>query len=823
MFCAALQVLAIVGALGASAPSSADAAAANELRAVLRSAGFDVGAKGQDDDSASLLRVTRARQDYALPTKDLCCHTGAPLHIGQQTFKKGLGAHANGEVVLELLKPSKRFVAYVGIDNNPDTQGAKGSVRFIVRANGAERFRSPICRGGEEPVKVEVDLAGASSLELVAEDAGDGHSYDQADWAEASLEAADGTREYIGDAFTGRCLDAVPTSFTYNGESCWNLLKTWQKKQAAPDTTDGSVRYATTWTEPGSGFRATLTVTVYEGPAAEFQWHFENTGNAPSGLIEAIRSIDLRMASAQGQTVLHSCSGGLAGNFQQSGERVGFELAQTALGHKTLTVDGGRSSNGDSPFFALTRPGTWGFVAALGWSGQWKAEGQFDKDRSEAVFHAGMEPVHFRLPAGESVLLPTGLILPFQGDLSEGTNRLRRLLHTRYQAKLGGEPVLPPVSFNSWFVFDNRVNDAMVRELATEAAQLGIEYFCQDAGWFEGDFPNGVGNWTIAKNKFPNGLKPVAEHIHALGMKFGLWFEPERVADGTQWQREYPELLLKRNLLDMGNPRAREIILNLLDTTVSENGVDWIRYDFNIDPLEAWASVEGDEEKGLRQIRYINGLYEVTAELMRRHPKLLIEQCASGGRRLDLQTIRLGHTFWKSDETFDQPLMRFHETGANVFLPGGLLNTNYDRYRNEGEMLALFGGPLGFGIDFRTLTAEQKASIKKTVAAYKQVRRFINEDYYPLFAQGKTGQTWCGWQFLDRATQEGVLVEYRPENSPYDAATIALSRLESGKAYEFTDIISEQKLTKTAEELSAGFSLPLEKGGAKVIAFHCVR
>ena len=195
------------------------------------------------------------------------------------------------------------------------------------------------------------------------------------------------------------------------------------------------------------------------------------------------------------------------------------------------------------PFYALTDGANrWNFVAALGWSGQWKAEGRFDPDRKEAAFYAGVDPVDLRLPAGESISLPTGLNIPFRGDLSVGINRLRRLLHTHYQAKLGGRAVLPPVSFNTWFVFDNRVNDAMLCELASEAAPLGVEYFCLDAGWFDGDFPNGVGNWTVNQEKFPNGLKSVADHVHSLGMKFGLWFEPERVAD--------------RHALATGTPRS---------------------------------------------------------------------------------------------------------------------------------------------------------------------------------------------------------------------------------------------------------------------------
>jgi len=130
-------------------------------------------------------------------------------------------------------------------------------------------------------------------------------------------------------------------------------------------------------------------------------------------------------------------------------------------------------------------------------------------------------------------------------------------------------------------------------------------------------------------------------------------------------------------LLDLAKPEARQLVLEMMDPIIREVGVDWIRYDFNISPGPVWEAIEGPEEQGLRQALYINGLYALLDELMSRHPNLLIEQCASGGRRIDLETVRRGNTFWKSDDTLDQPLMRFHQTGGNYFLLGGHLNTNY--------------------------------------------------------------------------------------------------------------------------------------------------
>ena len=125
----------------------------------------------------------------------------------------------------------------------------------------------------------------------------------------------------------------------------------------------------------------------------------------------------------------------------------------------------------------------------------------------------------------------------------------------------------------------------------------------------------------------------------------------------------------------------------------------WIRWDFNTSPLDVWNSMDAPDQKGLAQIRHIMGLYSVLDRLMASCPDLLIEGCASGGRRIDLETVKRSHTFWKSDDTGDIPSMRFHETGGNTFLPGVLLNTNVLPVSGSElpfDIASIFGGPLGF-------------------------------------------------------------------------------------------------------------------------------
>jgi len=804
------MIITLVALLGAIAADNNPGTV--EIQRIVAQAGFAAEIPG----TSSPLAITAAAQDYGVPTRDACCHTFTPLCIGARKFGKGIGAHSNGRIVVALNEAASSFHAWVGIDNNSDTAG-RGTVFFSVLADGQERYRSPLCRGTEEPREVNVDLAGVHQLELLINDAGDGVSFDQADWAEASV-TVKGETFYLGDLIEGRLFRAVPTSFDYDGKNCWDLLASWRSEVAAPQQDAGRVTYRRTWTEPESGFQATLCVTVHENPAAcELRWEFASAPDKPSGLISAVRSIDFSTPARDGQVSLFSSSGGLTGNFSGTSERTGFQTQTAPLGKKTLASTGGRSSNGNLPFFMLSgMSGGLNLACGVAWSGQWKCDAAYDGVRKEARIVAGIDPCEFRIPAGERIAMPGALLVPFTGDTNDGTNALRSVLRAHFAAHLDGHPTLPPVSFNSWFVFTNNVNGQMLCDLADAAADLGLDYFCLDSGWFDGDFPEGVGNWTISATKFPNGLRAVADHVHQAGMKFGLWFEPERVANGTRWQHEHPEWLLGKNLLNLCEPGVRTLILDMMSGIINDVGVDWIRFDFNIDPLDSWLKSEGPEQHGLCQLRYISGLYALLDELMRRHPTLFIEQCAGGGRRIDLETIRRGHSFWKSDETVDLPILRFHETGANCFLPGGFLNTNYCRFRSQSDILALFGGPLGFGLDFRALEPQQKDAVRLAIAAYKQTRRFINEDYYPLFDQSTSQGDWIGWQFMDPSTREGFLLVYRPAASPYGNATVSLRGLASGGAYVLKNLISGEERTLNAGTGVSECTFGLEKDAAQV-------
>ncbi len=764
------------------------------------------------------------KQDWGTLMFDRSCHTRTPIKVGSKTYQKGLGTHSNGRTVFRLNGGFQQFRADVGIDNNSDTR-TNGSVAFVVIVDDHEIERTPVCRGQAAAISLDIPVAGAKRLELVVTDAGDGINYDQADWADARLVDGAGKTTYLSDVvpaslpldFSRRA--RLPGAFTYHGESSDTLLPTWTREEKPVVEQDDRRTYEVTWQEPGGGLVATWRAEVFKDVSAmEFRWTFSNSSATATAPLTEVCALDLVGKASPGRVRLVHSTGGLDGGFTDTS--LGFVMSETKLGTATLAAAGGRSSNKDLPFFLLCDDANAdGIFVGVGWSGQWQADFDFVPPKEELRVKATMPGMNLRLPPGESILTPSILLGTFHGNAADGGNALRRMLYDKYLPKLSGKKPLPPVSWNSWFVFDNRINETLLKEKADAAAELGIEYFCIDAGWFDGGFPYGVGNWTIDRAKFPAGLRPIGDYVAAKGMKLGLWFEPERADKNTRLLREHPEWV-HDSMVDLGNAECRAWIFAMMCTYIDEGRVNWIRYDFNMEPLPVWEMMDKAETRGLAQIRHVQGLYELLDNLRAKYPSLLIEGCASGGRRIDLETVKRSHTQWKSDDTAHLPVMRFHETGGNSFLPGGLLNANLLAMESAFDLHSLFGGPLGFGADLAKLSPEAKVLLRQQIANYKMVRHLLNKDYYRLFPQLRNESNWVGWQFHDSTANEGFAVLLRPTESSYRVSDVRLGGISRERNYRITKLGEAPGEVISGRQLADGWPAELSKPNSSVVMHY---
>jgi len=547
----------------------------------------------------------------------------------------------------------------------------------------------------------------------------------------------------------------VPFSFLLDGQTS-SLLDGWERTRTQSPSADGVTRERTTWAHP-SGLAVTCdTVHYADFPAIEWTLHLAHTGTQPSPLIEDIRALDLSLPVRDTQeAIVHAARGGICTSEDYAPLR--FDLAQAPV---HLSAGGGRSSNGQLPFFNL-QVGDQGVLVAVGWSGQWCAD-LCVEDASTVCLRAGIETTRLRLLPGESIRTARVLLVDWQGSPQEGHNALRRLIYRHCLPPLDGEKPLPPVQCNSWFpVGDNGGNATEENQAAllSAYASLGIEYLVMDAGWYgESDrWHAEVGTWRPRRDAFPRGLAPVGRAAREAGIEFGMWFEPERVRRGTELDVQHPEWLIEidggeNKLINLGLPAVRRWVVELVSRYVDQVPLRYFRHDFNMDPLPYWQAADPPDRAGMTEIRYVEGLYALWDALHARYPALMIEGCSSGGRRIDLESISRCHTYWKSDLYGFNHANQGHVYGASLYLPGNYLNTplfspggegyaapHYvDRNLQDGKLdpadpypfRSVLGGALCLGWDPRLPGFDRELALR-WIERFKSLRHLVVGDFYP--------------------------------------------------------------------------------------------
>ncbi len=749
-----------------------------------------------------------------------------PLRIAGRDFEHGLGTHATSRLRVRLPADAARLVASVGIDDNYDTRAERGSVVFSVRDVDEELFTSPVLKGPDGPFAVDVPLDGRATIDLCVTNADDGDSHDQCDWADAAVVTRDGKRIWL-DRLPIRDLtwlgEDLPFSFRFGESQSRELLPTWQQDQAPDAPDDAGLRETRVWRDPETGLKVTWETTRYDDcPAVEWVLHFENTGDAPAPVLEDVQALDVTLRRAGGPReafVLHGARGGVC-------TPEDFQPIRTLLGSgesASLAASGGRSSNKNLPFFNVDCGGR-GLVVAVGWSGQCQA--RFDVDsRGYLRLRAGMDRTRIALRPGERIRSPRIVVVAWEGDRLRGHNFLRRFIYRHKTPLVAGCKPLPGVQCNTWFPVGDNGNLATAEnqvELLEAYAPLGIEYMVMDAGWFEGLWPTGVGNWTVRPDAFPRGLKPVGEAAERAGIRFGMWFEPERVCEGTKLDREHPQWLLRvgdnpTKLLNLGLPEVQEWFLDMVCRYVDEVPLGYFRHDFNMNPLPYWQAADGPDRAGMTEIRYVEGLYRIWDELHRRYPGMLIEGCASGGRRIDLESISRCHTYWKSDLYGDFTANQGHVYGASLYLPGNYLNTPIsDLSKDPYGFRSQLGGALCLAWDPRRKGFPMDRAAER-IEQFKSLRHLAVGDFYPLMDPSVDPMHWTGYQFHRDDLGEGMVLLFRRPRSPYPAVQIRLRGLEPESDYELTDVDKNEPRTLTGRALSEPMRIELDQRPGSVL------
>ena len=454
-----------------------------------------------------------------------------------------------------------------------------------------------------------------------------------------------------------------PFPFILDEKPSEEFLRSWRWSRTAPASTDKNVVLRTfTYTDPRSGLEVVCDVKGYpEFRAVEWVLHFHNTSAKNSGQLTRVKVADFDMVyPAAGALKIHYAEGNKISKADYAPRTAEFRTEQPLH----IEPHGGRSSEEAFPFFNLeSEASQQGVMVAVGWTGTWFADLE-KRDPSRLTLAAGMLNTDLYLYPGEQIRTPSVALMFWSGDRMNGHNRFRRLVLAHHSRKVDGSPFYPLCSaFNyrdpqpcgeySCLTADWAI--AMVRRYSM--FELTPDVFWLDAGWHTGagDFRHGkswantTGNWTVDRERFPEGLKPVSDAVHEAGAKFMVWFEPERVVKGTQWATEHKEGMLYTEWpegseqstwywFDLGNDEACDWLCKYYGDLIEENGIDYYRQDFNMLPAGYWRDADEPGRSGIKEIRHIENLYKFWDYLLERFPGLLIDNCASGGRRIALET-----------------------------------------------------------------------------------------------------------------------------------------------------------------------------------------
>lgn len=511
----------------------------------------------------------------------------------------------------------------------------------------------------------------------------------------------------------------------------------------------------------------------------------ENTGKAPFR-IEQVASAVWNLP-AQTDYTLSWLTGEWGAEWQ-------LHTAPLLNGSQVLESHRGSTSHQANPWFSIGREGITtessgpAWFGELGWSGSWR----MNVERT-ALNHvrvtAGYNPFDFSytLAGGESLETPKF----YAGYTAHGQGEASRTLHRFQLAEIlptKPNPKPRPVIYNSWEATEMNVSVEDQIPLADRAAKIGVERFVVDDGWFgqRKDDHAGLGDWYVNKTKFPNGLKPLIDHVHSLGMDFGLWVEPEMVNPNSDLYRAHPDWAMQfpdrqhtegRNqlLLNLARPDVKEYTFQWLDKLVSENDIAFLKWDYNRNWSEpGWNTAPGsspehpnpDAEKQI-YIAFVNNVYDILARLRSKHPKLEIESCSGGGGRVDVGILRYTDEVWPSDNTDALDRLTIQDGFTHAYSPQTMAAwvtdvPNFLDHRSvplQFRFLVAMQGALGVGSNLNKFAPDDMDLATRLIAFYKGVRTTVQHGkLYRL--ESPEGRDASATQYVSQDGSQSVVFAY---------------------------------------------------------------
>lgn len=459
------------------------------------------------------------------------------------------------------------------------------------------------------------------------------------------------------------------------------------------------------------------------------------------------------------------------------------QRAPVCHGIQSIGSSRGASSHQQNPFFMLTSPQAdedmgecYGF--SFLYSGDFLALGSKDQFNQTRIL-MGIHPDNFcyRLEAGESFYAPETAM----AYTDQGMGALSQIYHKAYRTNLCRgkyKTARRPVLLNSWESVYMDFDGKKLIEMAKDAAKLGIELFVMDDGWFgKRDMDvSGLGDWHVNENKLGCSLKELSDEIHALGMQFGIWFEPECINEDSDLYRKHPDWALKvpgktpvrargQLVLDFSREDVRKHILTQICQVLDSAKIEYLKWDFNRSVSDIYSALLPPERQGEVAHRYILGLYDMLEKLSARYPDLLLEGCSGGGGRFDAGMLYYTPQIWCSDNTdaIDRLSIQY---GTSFGYPISTVGSHVSHCPNDqtGRITPLetratvaMAGTFGYELDTNEIKEDEIPVIQKQIKEFKKYYDLIQNGRYYRLTNPEEFPVCHGWEFVSPDKSEALL------------------------------------------------------------------
>lgn len=600
------------------------------------------------------------------------------------------------------------------------------------------------------------------------------------------------------------------------------------------------------WHLAGTGINLTLKFSVFtDFPYLEYSSFLHNPGTADSDIISDLKMLELKEnpeTPYYGNMTLQKLQFSHAGNRVKISYYLGsFCSAHDFIridkrlcpqpGEDTLCLNGenfSRPSERALPFFRVDLDDLNGYDIGVGWSGSWRADFSLKSNTTpgnhmqmgrEFTLCSGMSHSRFYVKPGETLRAP-GYFIGFRNGIKvrDFINIHRRFMmthHAPHDSK--GAPLLPPLCVNSWGGVETE-NMKKILRLVKEK-DLPFEVHWIDAGWQghdgpcphfaedpQSDWPQRVGSNRINGYAHPKGLSEITDFARECGLKTMVWFEPERYYKkcGDPLLKEHPDWFLENSgsnyILDLGNPEACEWLIKWLLDFLEKERIEFYRQDQNINMQPIWRECDAPDRIGVLEMKHINNLYKVWSALRTARPDMYIDNCASGGRRLDYMLATYSFPLCQSDyETFAD------YNYSCVHLENYYLNEVYPihgtlSWMPDGDSYAILSGGCGMGIGSKRWNFPSRYpqddfdydTYRKHLLVIREMRSLMARgNYYQLSRSPEDLSEFCAMQAHDPEKNEGYVILFRRPETEDEEFIALLQEIDPEAVYEIRDFMTD--------------------------------